>query len=266
MAGLAGTGHVPLRPGPGFGVHDGAGAGSADGGVPPNNGQSVSGGRAWSRANPASSTDEDWYVHLFSPGQPDWNWHNPAVGAYFDGVMRFWFDNGVDGLRIDVAHALFKAEGLPDSPSTGGVVEGLRSNPQVSDQGEVHEDYRCWRALAETYEPHRLLVSGVNLEPARAARYTRADEMQQAFAFAFVKLGWDPAAWAEAGNELEAVRQMHGATPTWALENHDIVRSQTRFGGGKVGALRSRAALVALLGLPRPGLPLPGAGAQPARG
>jgi alpha-glucosidase len=121
-------------------------------------------------------------VHLFSAGQPDWNWRNPAVGDYFDGVLRFWFDKGVDGLRIDVAHALFKAEGLPDSPSAGGVVDGLRSNPQVSDQEEVHEVYRRWRTLAEKYQPHRLLVGEVNLKPSRAARYTRADEMQQASA------------------------------------------------------------------------------------
>jgi len=229
---------------------DGGAQGSSD--VPPNNWQSVFGGRAWSRANPGSAIDTDWYLHLFSPEQPDWNWRNPAVGDYFDGVLRFWFDKGVDGLRIDVAHALFKADGLPDSPSTGGVVDGLRSNPQVSDQEEVHEVYRRWRTLAEKYEPHRLLVGEVNLEPARAARYTRADEMQQAFAFAFVKLGWDPEAWAAVGNELEAARQVHGATPTWALENHDIVRSVTRFGGGEVGPLRARAALVALLGLPGP--------------
>jgi alpha-glucosidase len=220
--------------------------------VPPNNWQSVFGGRAWSRANPGSETDTDWYLHLFSAGQPDWNWRNPAVGDYFDAVLRFWFDKGVDGLRIDVAHALFKAEGLPDSPSEGGVVDGLRSNPQVSDQEEVHEVYRRWRTLAEQYQPHRLLVGEVNLEPARAARYTRKDEMQQAFAFAFVKLGWDAEAWAAIGNDLEAARLLHGATPTWALENHDIVRSVTRFGGGDVGAMRARAALVALLGLPGP--------------
>ena len=194
--GLAGAGHVPLCAGSGGHVRrrrrrlaSDAAVGGSD--VPPNNWQSVFGGRAWSRANPGSATDTDWYLHLFSAGQPDWNWRNPAVGDYFDGVLRFWFDKGVDGLRIDVAHALFKADGLPDSPSTGGVVDGLRSNPQVSDQEDVHEVYRRWRTLAEKYEPHRLLVGEVNLEPARAARYTRADEMQQAFAFAFVKLGWD---------------------------------------------------------------------------
>ena len=224
--------------------------GAAD--VPPNNWQSVFGGRAWSRATPGSQTDTDWYLHLFSPGQPDWNWRNPAVGNYFDDVLRFWFDKGVDGLRIDVAHALFKAEGLPDTPATLHMVDGLRANPQVSDQEEVHDVYRRWRALAGTYQPHRLLVGEVNLEPARAARYTRHDEMQQTFAFAFVKLGWDAAAWAAVGNELEAAREPQGAAPTWALENHDIVRSATRFGGGELGSSRSRAALVALLGLPGP--------------
>ncbi|CAN7245794.1 alpha-amylase family glycosyl hydrolase [Arthrobacter sp. LjRoot14] len=225
------------------------------GDLPPNNWQSVFGGQAWSRANPGSETDTEWYLHLFSAGQPDWNWRNPAVGDYFEGVLRFWFDKGVDGLRVDVAHALFKAEGLPDAPSATAVVDGLRANPLVSDQEEVHEVYRRWRTLAEKYQPHRLLVGEVNLEPARAARYTRADEMHQAFAFAFVKLGWDPAAWASAGAELEAARQAHGAAPSWALENHDIVRSATRFagtgaGGAELGARRARAALLALLGLP----------------
>lgn len=241
-------GPVGMSDDDGGAASDAGGSGGSD--VPPNNWQSVFGGRAWSRANPGSATDTDWYLHLFSAGQPDWNWRNPAVGDYFDGVLRFWFDKGVDGLRIDVAHALFKADGLPDSPSTGGVVDGLRSNPQVSDQEEVHEVYRRWRTLAEKYEPHRLLVGEVNLEPARAARYTRADEMHQAFAFAFVKLGWDAEAWAAVGNELEEARKIHGAAPTWALENHDIVRSVTRFGGGELGSVRSRAALVALLGLP----------------
>jgi alpha-glucosidase len=223
---------------------------TADGGLPPNNWQSVFGGRAWSRAAPGSETDTDWYLHLFSAGQPDWNWRNPAVGDFFEGVLRFWFDKGVDGLRIDVAHALFKADGLPDAPSAAAVVDGLRSNPLVSDQEEVHEVYRRWRRIAEKYQPHRLLVGEVNLEPARAARYTRADEMHQAFAFAFVHLGWDPAAWAAVGTELEAARKLHGATPTWALENHDIVRSATRFGGGERGTLRARAGLLAILGLP----------------
>ena len=218
--------------------------------TPPNNWQSVFGGSAWSRANPGSGSDREWYLHLFSPEQPDWNWRNPAVGDYFEGVLRFWLDKGVDGLRIDVAHALFKAPGLPDTALTNDVVNGLRSNPMVSDQEEVHDVYRRWRRICGSYSPERVLVGEVNLAPDRAARYTRPDEMHQAFAFAFVKLGWDAAAWAAAGTELEAARRTHGAPPTWALENHDISRSVTRFGGGEPGVRRARAGLLTILGLP----------------
>ncbi|KRF08643.1 alpha-amylase [Arthrobacter sp. Soil782] len=221
-----------------------------DGDTPPNNWQSVFGGSAWHRVNPGSDTDTEWYLHLFSPQQPDWNWRNPAVGDYFEDVLRFWFDMGVDGLRIDVAHALFKADGLPDAANANSVVDGLRSNPQVSDQEEVHEVYRRWRRVADSYSPGRVLVGEVNLDPRRAARYTRHDEMHQAFAFAFVKLGWDADAWAAVGTELEAARREHGAPPSWALENHDIVRSATRFGRGDRGFLRARAGLLAILGLP----------------
>ena len=113
------------------------------------------------------------------------------MGDYFEDVLRFWFDKGVDGLRIDVAHGLFKAEGLPDAAFAALWSTGCAPTRMVSDQEEVHEVYRRWRRLAENYQPHRLLVGEVNLEPHRAARYTRSDEMHQAFAFAFVKLGWD---------------------------------------------------------------------------
>ncbi|MBG6183019.1 alpha-glucosidase [Arthrobacter sp. CAN_A214] len=221
-----------------------------DDGTPPNNWQSVFGGPAWSRVNPGSATDQQWYLHLFSPAQPDWNWRNPLVGDYFEDVLRFWLDKGVDGLRIDVAHALFKADGLPDAPTAGAVVDGLRSNPQVSDQEEVHAVYRRWRTLTDAYTPERVLVGEVNLDPRRAARYTRSDEMHQAFAYAFLRLGWDATAWASVGTELETARLEHGASPTWALENHDIVRSATRFGGGARGTARARAGLLAILGLP----------------
>lgn len=218
--------------------------------TPPNNWTSVFGGPAWSRADAGSETDADWYLHLFSPAQPDWNWEDPRVGALFEGVLRFWFDRGVDGLRIDVAHALFKAPGLPDAPEAESVVDGLRFNPLACDREPIHDVYRRWRAIAESYEPPRILVGEVNLAPERAARYARPDELNQAFAFAFAALGWDPHEWVRVGRELEQARRTHGAAPTWAIENHDIVRTVTRYGGGPAGARRARAALLALLALP----------------
>ncbi|MET0933442.1 MAG: alpha-amylase family glycosyl hydrolase [Mycetocola sp.] len=216
----------------------------------PNNWTSVFGGPAWNRVAPGSAVDHQWYLHLFSAAQPDWNWRNPAVVDYFDGVLRFWFDRGADGIRIDVAHGLFKAEGMPDAPNVPTVIDGLRSNPLVADQEPVHDVYRRWRRLADEYEPARLLVGEVNLEPDRAARFTRPDELHQAFAFAFARLGWDGAQWAAVGTQLELARREYGSAPSWALENHDLVRTVTRFGGGARGSRRGRAALVALLGLP----------------
>jgi alpha-glucosidase len=230
-----------------FHFRPGCGAGGDEA---PNNWVSVFGGPAWHRAHPESDTDTEWYLHLFSPAQPDWNWENPAVAEYFDGVLRFWFDRGVDGIRIDVAHGLFKAAGLPDSPTVPTVIDGLRSNPLVMDQEPVHEIYRRWRRLAEGYSPARLLVGEVNLAPDRSARYTRADELHQTFAFAFARLGWNAEEWVEAGTLLDEARRTVGGDPSWALENHDLVRTVTRFGGGSRGLARARAALVALLGLP----------------
>lgn len=217
---------------------------------PANNWVSVFGGPAWRRAAPDSPHDRQWYLHLFSPAQPDWNWHNPKVVEYFENVIRFWFDKGADGIRVDVAHGLFKAPGLPDSPSVPVVVDGLRSNPLAMDQELVHEVYRNWRRVADEYSPARLLVGEVNLEPERAVRYTRSDELHQTFAFAFAKLGWDARQWVAVGQQLEGIRRSSGSAPSWALENHDIVRTATRFGGGARGHQRARAALVALLGLP----------------
>ena len=222
----------------------------AAGVTPPNNWISVFGGSVWDRAHPGSADDRQWYLHLFSAAQPDWNWQNPKVADYFDGVLRFWFDRGVDGIRVDVAHGLFKAEGLPDAATVPTVIDGLRSNPMAMDQEPVHEVYRRWRLIADEYDPPRLLVGEVNLEPDRAGRYTRPDELHQTFAFAFARLGWQPEEWVAVGQQLDAARRRYGADPSWALENHDLVRTVTRFGGGERGAARARAALLALLGLP----------------
>ena len=91
----------------------------ADGGRPPNNWPSVFGGPAWTRVVEPDGAPGEWYLHLYAPEQPDWNWRDGRTAPYFDEVLRFWFDRGVDGLRIDVAHGLFKAAGLPELVGVG---------------------------------------------------------------------------------------------------------------------------------------------------
>lgn len=221
-----------------------------DGDTPPNNWISSFGDRSWTRAHPGSDTDQQWYLHIFSSAQPDWNWRNPAVGDFFEDVIRFWFDRGVDGLRVDVAHGLFKSEGLPHAEDPAAVARGLRFNPHLTDQEEPHGVYRRWRVIADGYSPARVLVGEVNLDADRAARLVRPDEMHQAFAYPFVKVPWDAATWASAAGALTAAHAAHGAAPAWSVENHDVVRAVTRYGGGARGQARARAALLTVLALP----------------
>ena len=68
--------------------------------APPNNWPSNFGGSAWT----FDGARGRWYLHLFAPEQPDLDWHNEAVQAEFEQILRFWLDRGVDGFRIDVAH------------------------------------------------------------------------------------------------------------------------------------------------------------------
>jgi alpha-glucosidase len=221
-----------------------------DGDTPPNNWVSSFGDRSWTRAHPGSDTDQQWYLHIFSPAQPDWNWRNPAVGDFFEDVLRFWFGLGVDGLRVDVAHGLHKTPGLPDVEDPGAVLRGLRFNPHLTDQEEIHDVWRRWRRIANEFSPARVLVGEVNLDAHRAARLVRPDELHQAFAYPFVKVPWDAEAWADKAHRLIEAHAEVGAAPAWCIENHDVARSVTRYGGGELGARRSRAALLAMLALP----------------
>jgi alpha-glucosidase len=155
-------------------------------------------------------------------------------------------------MRIDVAHGFHKADGLPD---LGDLLAGyrpmqLRTIVHAADQEDTHEVFRSWRRIADTYDPPRMLVGEVNLAAERQWRYTRPDELHQAFAFDLVVAPWDPSTWLTAIRGLLAGRDAGGAPPTWVVENHDVVRVVTRYGGGTRGSARARAALLTVLGLP----------------
>ncbi|GIE32460.1 alpha-glucosidase [Actinoplanes italicus] len=208
-----------------------------DGSGPPNDWPSVFGGPAWTRL-----ADGSWYLHLYTPEQPDWNWRDPRTAPFFDEVLRFWLDRGVDGLRIDVAHGLFKAPGLPSLPP-GTIPEPgrLRGNPHACDQPETLEVYRRWRKITDGYDPPRALIGEVNLDPHRAAAYVGDDRLHQSFAFQFLVAPWNAHAWRDTATRLLAHRPV-----TWVVENHDVIRTATRYGN----ADRARAALLTILALP----------------
>lgn len=227
-----------------------------EGTEPPNNWQSVFGGPAWTRVG-----DGQWYLHLFDSSQPDLDWRNPEVGDLFEDVLRFWLDRGVDGFRIDVAHGLVKEEGLRDQvvpegeePGSGApesmVERTLRDEP-MWDQPEVHDVYRRWRRLLDSYDGDRMLVAEAWTQtPESMARFVRADEMHQAFNFSWLLAPWSAQAFADVvTGTLDAVTPV-GASPTWVLSNHDVIRHPTRYGGGATGLARARAATLTMLALP----------------
>ena len=74
-----------------------------NGDQPPTDWIASFGGPAWTRV-----PDGQWYLHMFTKEQPDWNWKNPEVRADFIRTLRFWLDHGADGFRVDVAHGLAK--------------------------------------------------------------------------------------------------------------------------------------------------------------
>ncbi|NPD03880.1 glycoside hydrolase family 13 protein [Nocardioides sp. zg-1308] len=226
---------------------------------PPNNWSSVFGGSAWTQVD-----DGQWYLHLFDSTQPDLDWRNPEVPAMFEGVLRFWLDRGVDGFRVDVAHGLFKEASLRDQVVAEGatassgqvntdhsmVARELKDEP-MWDQPEVHDVYRSWHDILDEVGPDRMAVAEAWTQtPESTVAFTRPDELDQAFNFAWLLADWSAAAFSEVvTSTLEAVKPV-GASPTWVLSNHDVVRHVTRYGGGEQGLARGRAATLTMLALP----------------
>ena len=218
-----------------------------DGGRP-NNWLSIFGGPAWT----LDERSGEYYLHLFAPEQPDLDWHNPVVQTDFDRILRFWLDRGVDGFRVDVAHGIFKDPALRDEAEPVPNGELFSSDRRAAiDQPELHPLYRKWRRLADDYEHEPVLVGEVMLtDPARVAAYVRPDELHLSFNFTLLFEPWDAEAMRGAIDHTLAALGSVGATATWVLENHDVGRLPTRYGGGAEGLRRARAAAQLLLALP----------------
>ena len=172
-----------------------------DGAEPPNNWRSHFGGSAWTRVTEPDGRAGSWYLHLFDPGQPDLNWAHPDVAAEFEAVLRFWFDRGVDGFRIDVAHGLVKDAALPDLGDADDLLGRSYApggHPFVDRDG-VLEIYESWRRVADAYPGDRMFVAEAwTPAPERLARYVAPGRLHTAFNFDYLVAPWDPTALREA--------------------------------------------------------------------
>jgi alpha-glucosidase len=240
-----------LSAGPGSPARDRFWFRSGTGDGPPNDWQSIFGGPAWTQV-----PDGEWYLHLFAPEQPDFNWNSKAVQDEFLDVLRFWFDRGVDGIRIDSAAVLIKD---PDAEPDG--------HDPYTDRDGVHEVYRNWRKVSDEYS-ERILIGEVWLpDHERFVRYLRPDELHTAFNFDFLACPWNAPALRKVIDTTLVTHAPHGAPPTWVLSNHDVTRPVTRYGRAdtafdhgdrrhgmpsdlELGTRRARAAALLAMALP----------------
>jgi alpha-glucosidase len=221
------------------------------GGEPPNNWRSTFGGPAWSRVIGADGSSGQWYLHLFAPEQPDLDWTNPEVRAEFESILRFWLDRGVDGFRIDVAHGLAKDPSMPDLEHHFAPNGPAKVGHPYWDQDEVHEVYRAWRRISDSYAGDRTFVAEAWVHtPEQLARYVRPDELHTAFNFGFLLAPWSAPELRAAIDESLGALESVGAPATWVLSNHDVMRHVSRYGGGELGTRRARAAALLMLALP----------------
>ena len=240
-----------------------------DGELPPNNWESVFAGPAWT---PVPGEPGQWFLHYFDSSQPDLNWDNPEVRLMFEDTLRFWLDRGVDGFRIDVARGMVKAPSLPDYPVawqhlSGDAPDGTRS-PMWDNDG-VHDIFRAWREVVDSYDGDRILVAEAYVEPVtRLARYVRHDELHQAFNFQYLKTVTATEIRQVVTESLKQYGAV-GAPSTWVLNNHDNVRHVSRLGwidpyipngfgigpadlqpDNQIGLRRARALTAIMLALP----------------
>lgn len=195
-----------------------------NGELPPSELSSHFGPEGWTRV-----PDGQWYMHLFTKEQPDFDWSNREVHDEFLKTLKFWSDRGVDGFRIDVAHALVKQlEPLPTRSSYSLEVMKDDGTDQLFDRDEVHEIYREWRELFNQYDPPRVAVAEAWVHPHRRPAYATTDGLGQAFNFDLLTSAWESAAFQKVIDDNLAFADQTGSSTTWVMSNHDVIRHATR--------------------------------------
>jgi alpha-glucosidase len=225
-------------------------ADAAPEGSPPNNWVGCFGGPAW-------TWDEitgQYYLHNFLPEQPDLNWWSPDVRSEFDDILRFWWDRGIAGFRIDVCNMIIKDALLRDNPPATAddpfLWQMFGQQPKyTSNRPEVHDILRHWRQVADGYEPGRLLLGETNVEALDilADFYGNGhDELNLGFNFPFIESPFEAASLRDIVERTEELLPP-GSWPVWTGSNHDVSRLATRWAGGN--PVKVRLALLMLLTL-----------------
>ena len=233
--------------------------------LPPNDWQSLFGGPAWTRIVDSDGTPGQWYLHLFAPEQPDWNWQNREVRDDFLTTIRFWADHGVDGFRVDVAMALAKDMSEPyadwEQVRAGifatGETAGAFADGQhpLFDRDELDGIYSEWRRVFDSYDPPLFAVAEAWVPAHRRGRYASPHSLGQAFNFDLLTAAWDADVFGSVIRTNLEFATANDTTSTWVLSNHDVTRHVTRYAradddGAERALARARAAIALILALP----------------
>ena len=217
-------------------------------GSPPNNWLDATGESAWT----LDDNSGEYYLHNFLSSQPDLNWWNDSVHEEFERILHFWFDRGIAGFRIDVAHALYKDRELQDDPPAGNVPAAFSHfgllEKHSKNQDDVHDVYRRWRKIASDYDPERLLVGETWVDDMSqlASFYGSDDELNLAFNFPFMFAEFSSIALSRAVSQTFASLPV-GSTPVWTASNHDVSRFPTRWAGGSQAKVRMALSILTTL-------------------
>jgi alpha-glucosidase len=250
-----------------------------NGEIPPNNWKAVFAGSAWTRITEPDGTPGQWYLHTFTPQQPDLRADHPDVLAHFRDMFRFWFDRGVDGFRVDAIMVMGKEPGLPDATEApaGTLPEDTwQFNRHTIHHPSLFPVVAQWRQVFDDYqrEHGRVLVSVSEAytprKPENLLRYIGPTTFHQSFTFDLLLEPWSAEHMSRAIESNYAALHDAGASFTWTLNNHDVQRIVTRFGRADargfytgnnlinsaapvdlaLGTMRARAALMLMLALP----------------
>lgn len=225
--------------------------------LPPNNWASCFSGSAW-------EWDEhtgEYYLRLFASTQPDLNWENEETrNEIYKVALKFWFDKGIDGFRIDTAGLYSKVEGLPDAPIVFPDRKYQPPGDLTNNGPRIHEFHQeMYQKVTGNYDIMTVGEVGNSLREG-TLKYVSASrkEMNMIFLFGVVETGVNPAdRFLYEGFTLKEFKKQvkeQGAfvegTDAWLtafLENHDQPRLVTRFGLTKPEYLFKSAKLLALL-------------------
>ena len=148
-------------------------------------------------------------------------------------MIRFWLDRGAAGLRVDVAHGIYKDPELPDDPDPDHLYHAVNAPSAYHHRPELQQLYRSWRAILESYPADgfpgaRTAVGEVWADtPGTLLPYLESGGLPQVFNFELIVASWDAAGFRHAIDGVLALAD--GSRAPWVIGNHDVPRPVSRY-------------------------------------